>query len=306
MISSSAGQDTHDSGLFKTHISPHKAQISSVVGGSLSTITFGKNKSVTRRYGGGTRKEVRGLSNSSRLRFLREMASINFSRIKGRVLFVTLTYPKNKRSTDPKVLKRNLQKLKQRLERKYGKAPAFWRLELQSKDGNINPHFHLLLILDQRISNKVLANFRVFVANSWYEVCGKSCDDHLLAGTQVKRVRSRRDWDRLTRYVGKKEKLHGETLVTGRVWGIWSKKLLPIEHEFVKINLKDAFKIRRWMWRLAGKKRGIGHLLQQHVFIRYENMNRLLNYLNEQEDRSVYVPGADDHTLQYSSLSLAA
>ncbi len=280
------------SGLFKAHNSPHKAQVTSAVGGSLSTLTFPRKHkkldSGTSRIGGGKRAMVKGLSDSSRLRFLREMANIDFSKIKGRVLFTTLTFPKDKWPPDPKMWKRNLQKFKQRLERKYGQTPGLWRLELQGKGGSINPHFHLLLMLDQaHISNKTLADFRAFVAEAWYSISGKISDDHLLSGTQVLRVRSRKDWDYLTRYIGKREKLHqDESLMTGRVWGVWSKNLLPIDLETVEINEVDGYKIRRCMRRLAGKRRGMGPLLQQQVFIRYENMKRLLKVIQDQEDKS--------------------
>ncbi len=296
-------------GLFTAHNSPHKAQITSAIGGSLSGLTFPKKHKkgdVPTRRGGGKRKTVKGLSNSSRLRFLRETASINFSKIKSKVLFLTLTYPRDKWSHDPKIWKRDLQKFKYRLDRKYGKTSGFWRLELHGQDGNLHPHFHLLLVLDQpRISNDALADIRAFVANAWYCACGLLEDNHLMAGSQVKRVRSRRDWDHLTRYVAKKEKLQNESLTTGRVWGVWAKDLLPVEHEVVEISLADAFKIRRWMRRLARKRRGMGRLLQHHVFIRYENMNRLLTYLKDQEDKASD-SGLGDGVYRYSRLPVAA
>ncbi len=306
---SQSNESNVSSGSFNPQNSPNTFQITSAVGGSLSILTPRKDKKLgsgTPRISRGNREAVRGLSASSRLRLLRELAKINFSKIKGRVLFVTLTFPRDKWPPDPKIWKRNLQKLKYRLDRKYGKISGFWRLELHSKDGNLHPHFHSLMVLDQaRISNKVLAEFRAFVANAWYEVCGKISDDHLLAGTQVIRVRSRIDWDHLTRYVGKKEKLQDKSLMTGRVWAVWFKDLLPIELEVVEISLADAFKIRRWMRRLAGKKRGVGPLLQQQVFIRYENMTRLLNYLQDQEDKSGD-SGVGDETDRYSRLPVAA
>ncbi len=308
-IKENTDQSIVSPGLFKAHNSPHKAQITSAVGGSLSQLTFPKNHkkgNVHTRRGGGTRAVVKGLSNSSRLRFMREMASIDFSKIRGRLLFATLTFPKNRWPSDPEMWKRNLQKLKQRLDRKYGKISGFWRLELHGQDGTLHPHFHLLLVLDQaRISNEALADIRAFVANAWYMICGKISDDHLLAGTQVKRVRSRRDWLRLTKYIAKKEKLQDESLMTRRVWGVWSKDLLPIELEVVKIKIEDAFKIRRWTRRLAGKKRGMGPLLRQQTFIRYENMIRLLTYLNGQEDKSGD-SGVGDDVYRYSGMPVAA
>ncbi len=113
------------------------------------------------------------------------------------------------------------------------------------------------------------------------------------------------DWLRLTKYTGKKEKLTGEIPQTGNVWGVWRDDLLPVEQKTVKISLTDAIRIRRWMRRLAGKKRGVGPLLQQQVFIRYENMTRILTYLKDQEDKSDN-SGVGDETDRYSRLPVAA
>jgi hypothetical protein len=46
----------------------------------------------------------------------------------------------------------------------------------------------------------------------------------------------------------------------------------------VKVSLKDAYKIRRIYRRLA-KMRGSGHLRRLTVFVRYENVLRLLEFL---------------------------
>jgi hypothetical protein len=83
--------------------SPHQgvAYVSSSVGGSVSTLSFEetitKNRlSPSRRCGGGIRDRVRGFSRASRTNLLRRLASINrsaFRTFKGRIVFVTLTYP---------------------------------------------------------------------------------------------------------------------------------------------------------------------------------------------------------------------
>jgi hypothetical protein len=46
----------------------------------------------------------------------------------------------------------------------------------------------------------------------------------------------------------------------------------------VRVSLKDAYKIRRWFRRLA-KIRGRGHLRRLTVFVRHENVVRLLEFL---------------------------
>ena len=65
---------------------------------------------------------------------------------------------------------------------------------------------------------------------------------------------------------------------TGRIWGIWNEKFLPIQWETAKVSLRDAYKIRRVFRKLA-KRRGTGSLRRLTVFVRYENVVRLLAFL---------------------------
>jgi len=51
----------------------------------------------------------------------------------------------------------------------------------------------------------------------------------------------------------------------------------------VRLNLSDAYKIRRIYRRLANM-RGRGHLLRLTVFIRHENVLRLLEFLGYRQD----------------------
>ena len=53
---------------------------------------------------------------------------------------------------------------------------------------------------------------------------------------------------------------------------------LPVKWKTVKVSLKDAYRIRRIYRRLA-KMRGRGHLRSLTVFIRHENVVRLLEFL---------------------------
>ncbi len=100
----------------------------------------------------------------------------------------------------------------------------------------------------------------------------------LLAGARVEEVRSWRTASSyMERYVAKPETFP-EGVETGRVWGVWSEELLPVQWETVKVSLKDAYKIRRIYRRLA-KLRGRGHLRRLTVFIRHENVLRLLEFL---------------------------
>jgi hypothetical protein len=66
--------------------------------------------------------------------------------------------------------------------------------------------------------------------------------------------------------------------VTGRVWGVWNEEILPIQWETVKVSLKDTYRIRRIYRRLA-KMKGRGRLGRLTVFVRHENVLRLLEFL---------------------------
>jgi len=54
--------------------------------------------------------------------------------------------------------------------------------------------------------------------------------------------------------------------------------MLPVRWETVKVSLEDAYKIRRVYRRLA-KMTGRGHLRRLTVFIRHDNVVRLLEFL---------------------------
>ena len=66
--------------------------------------------------------------------------------------------------------------------------------------------------------------------------------------------------------------------VTGRIWGVWNEKLLPIRWETVRVSLRDAFRIRRVYRRLARRK-GTGPLRRLTVFVGYDNVVGLLTFL---------------------------
>ena len=65
---------------------------------------------------------------------------------------------------------------------------------------------------------------------------------------------------------------------TGRIWGIWNKELLPVRWETVQLSLRDAFRIRRIYRKLAMRKAS-GSLRRITVFVRHENVVRLLRFL---------------------------
>jgi hypothetical protein len=255
------------------------AHVSSAVGGSFSTLSFetttpGHHWSPPMRRGGGIRDRVRGFSRRSRRNFLRHLASINrraLRAFKGQTIFVTLTYP-HEYPEDPELCKRHLKALRKRLQRLYGSFGAFWRLGIQQRGAW---HFHLLLFVGPSFG--AIGELRRFISSSWYEITGKVSEGHLRAGTRVEAVKR---WKEVTSYVERymaKPEEFPEGLQTGRVWGIWNEELLPVQWETVEVSLRDAFKIRRVYRRLA-RRNGSGSLRRITVFVRHENVLRLLEF----------------------------
>ena len=256
------------------------AYLSSAVGGSVSTLSFEETKASNRlsprkRHGRGTRDRIRGFSRASRRNLLTRLASINrsaFNAFKGRLISITLTYP-HEYPEDPKVCKNHLKALRRRLQRKFGDFAAFWRLGIQKRAAW---HFHLLLFVGPSFGT--VGELRGFISSSWYEVTGKVSEGHLRAGTRVEAVKRWREaTSYVERYMAKPEEFP-EGLQTGRIWGIWNEELLPVQWEEVEVSLRDAFRIRR-IYRKLARKKGIGSLRRMTVFVRHENVVRLLEFL---------------------------
>jgi hypothetical protein len=255
------------------------AYVSSAVGGSLSTLSFEDTKTrnqlspPTRR--GGIRDKVRGFSRASRRNLLLRLASINrraFRAFKGRMIFVTLTYPREYPEY-PELCKRHLKAFRKRLQRVYGAFAGFWRLGIQRRGAW---HFHLLLFVGPSIGP--VRELRRFISSSWYEITGKVSEGHLRTGTRVEAVKK---WKKATSYVERymaKPEEFPEGLQTGRIWGVWNEELLPVRWETTTVSLRDAYKIRR-IYRKLARKKGSGFLRRITVFVRYENVVRLLEFL---------------------------
>jgi hypothetical protein len=195
------------------------AYVSSAVGGSVSTLSFEDTKTSNRlsprkHRGGGIRDRVRGFSRTSRRNLLRRLASINrrvFKSFRGRIIFVTLSYP-HEYPEDPQFCKRNLKAFRKRLQREFGDFTAFWRLGVQQRGAW---HFHLLLFVGLSIGP--VGELRRFISSSWYEVTGKVSEGHLHAGTRVVAVKR---WKEATSYVERymaKPEEFPEGLQTGRI-----------------------------------------------------------------------------------------
>jgi hypothetical protein len=137
-------------------------------------------------------------------------------------------------------------------------------------------HFHLLLFVGPSVGP--VGELRSFISSSWYEVTGKVSVGHLLAGTRVEAVKR---WKQVTSYVERymaKPEEFPEGLETGRIWGVWNAERLPVRWETAEVSLRDAFRIRR-IYRKLARRKGSGSLRRITVFVRYENVVRLLEFL---------------------------
>ena len=246
----------------------------------MSTLAFedgipGDLPSPRPRRGGGLRGNVKGFSRASSLRLLRRQAQIDRTAVrasKGKSFFVTLTYGGEAWPEDFMVCKAHLKALRKRLTRRFGEFAGFWRLGVQRRGA---PHFHLLLYVPPSFGK--LKEVRAFVAAAWHEIVGDVSEGHLRAGTCVDQLRTWKAMDRVGRYIAKEEEFP-TGMATGRTWGVWGKHLLPVRWETVRVGLADAFKIRRVLRRLA-RRRGTGPLRRLTVFVRYQNVVRLLGFL---------------------------
>jgi hypothetical protein len=255
------------------------AYVSSSVGGSVSTLSFEdtttKIQLRSHRRCGGIRGRVRGFSRASRRNLLRRLASINrraFRTFKGRMISITLTYP-HEYPEDPELCKRHLKALRKRLQREFGIFAAIWRLGIQQRGAW---HFHLLLFVGPSFGP--IEELRRFISSSWHEVTGRVSEGHLRAGTRVEAVQR---WREVTSYVERymaREEEFPEGLQTGRIWGVWNEQLLPVRWETVEVSLRDAFRIRR-IYRKLARRKGSSYLRSITVFVRYENVGRLLEFL---------------------------
>ena len=116
------------------------------------------------------------------------------------------------------------------------------------------------------------------ISSAWYEITGKVSEGHLRTGTRVEAVKR---WNQATsyaeRYMAKPEEFP-EGLQTGRIWGMWNEEFLPVRWETAEVNLRDAFKIRR-IYRKLARRKGSSSLHSITVFVRHENVVRLLEFL---------------------------
>ncbi len=204
---------------------------------------------------------IKEFSNGSRARLTRLLASVDRTAVRRLPLFVTLTYPAVF-PTDSAVYKRHLDTFLKGLKRRYPHAAAVWRLEFQERGA---PHYHLLLFNIPFLPHQE-------VALLWYRCVGSGLEEHLRAGTEVRRVRSWRGvmWY-ASKYLSKPGTRNYDDL-PGRFWGVFNRADLPVCLLVRVVAWATAYRLRRVLYRRAA---GLGFRTGRHT--RYQGCHQFLD-----------------------------
>lgn len=241
-----------EGGLSTAHIptveEPKPSAVIGWVGGSLLKVQHAGPYSLN-QSGGGRRGKVKGFSRGSRRRLQRMMATVEKKNLP---VFATLTYP-DQFPSDLETWNVHLERLRARLTRKgWG---CIWRREFQTRKSGVNvgrvaPHYHLL------IWGATCKEIRSYLPGAWWEVCGRLCDAHLLAGTRVEVIRT---WGGVagyvSKYMAKEEQLPQleDAQTIGRFWGVINRDVIPwAEAITLTCDEKTVNTFFRYLRRFAG------------------------------------------------------
>ncbi len=231
-----AGAPAPAAGLSKRHIGPQHT-ITCHTGASLVEI-----KESGQLIGGLGTKTARGqitcFSDKSRQRLRMELAKVD-QRKAGRPIFGTLTYP-NEFPWEYEVFKRDLHTFGKRFRRQFLTAGFHWKLEFQQRGA---PHFHPIF---WNIPADHIDSFRIWLAQTWFEVVGSGDGKHLLAGTSAELMRSRLGiMAYCAGYTSKSDQtLPGQQV--GRYWGVVGRENIPYGvPECVDLTPREIVFIRR-------------------------------------------------------------
>lgn len=202
-----------------------------VLTGDLLEITYIASRKELRFPG--KRGQVKGFTASARLRMLRTVATVDWSRVRAS-LFITLTYPDSVAMRDMKARNRDRYLFMRHMENYLGKkVGALWRLEWKTRKtgslaGTMVPHAHLIVFGLGYIPYAMIRKW-------WRNVLAV---DGPLA-TDVQRIKGGRDVGRyVTKYCSKmpeKSSLDNASYLNslGRHWGIHRRDLVPWSQRFV-------------------------------------------------------------------------
>lgn len=194
------------------------------------------------------RGDVQGYSKKSRRRFMHTMGKLKMDK---KPIWVDLTIPDGV-DYSPKAVNGYRDAFGKRLLRRFPKASIIWRREYQDRKsgvdlGTLKPHYHCFVFGVDR------ANLRAWVPQNWYEVVGSGNQDHLKAGTSVKRLKSRRQAMYYASKYMAKEVEQAMPKGAGRCWGMIGRENIPWSAVFeVPIHYRSAERIVRTIRKYLG------------------------------------------------------
>jgi hypothetical protein len=226
-------------------------------------------------------------SRKARQRIMRLLSTIDISKVIGRPIFLTLTYPGNY-SKDYKTWKRDLDNFLKRLYRSYPDISAIWKLELQKRGA---PHFHLMLFNVNRsrkyINNKVLSSK---IAIDWFEVVGSNDERHLKAGINyqpVETYRAVRGY--ISKYVAKLPDDKNNDIDydhLGRYYGVHNREKLPISEVEVELSAEEFHYLRRIARHYLERKTGFNIPIYARssgftIYLDYKSCEKLVYFVKD-------------------------
>lgn len=195
-----------------------------------------------------TRGNVTSFSRRSRSRMLKTTAKISQTQL-STSLFVTLTYPAQF-STESCIQRAHFKSWLMRLQRKFSRVSAIWKLEFQQRGA---PHWHLLLL-------NVPFLARQWLSQSWYEVVGSDDPRHLRAGTNVQRSESRRKAvSYVAKYIAKLPEREGPPW-QGRFWGVIGRKYVDTNTLQWELDVRGFARLARAIRHVVHSRSAVSNL----------------------------------------------
>jgi hypothetical protein len=143
---------------------------STAKGGQLLKVHNHLERKDMRATGGGDRGEIRSFSRRSCQTMRDRCYSIDLDaadRIGFKTVFMTLTYSATFPDKKEKI-KRDLDTLTKRINRRFGKCFLIWKVEPQKRGA---PHFHIVAMIQEKADDTIdVGKFRKWLARSWSEI----------------------------------------------------------------------------------------------------------------------------------------
>lgn len=220
--------------------------------------------------------DITEFSDDSRRRFMKTVNKADLTQFQN-YRFVTLTYPKDF-PTERAVYKSDLDTILKRIEYHFGAHAYIWKLEAQKRGA---PHYHLIINFS---TLPKLQYLREWFSQNWFEVVHRNFDfkdeKHLLAGTNVKKVKSPAH---LIFYIAKYlSKVDGTQLTNqGRFWG--TSKNWGVFISSKRITGKQLIQFRRTLKNLLKSKgcmiaKSVSTYPTIEVFIHWKSALRILKW----------------------------